>query len=552
MAAEVRPLQHVKLPAQPSSLTPEQAYWRTFKSPLEIPSPTNHAVTHISQPPPNPSPIAPLPELFAVTTGARLQLYSHRTRKLLKTITRFDDTAHSAEIRYDGRVVVAGDETGAIQVFDVNSRAILKTWKEHKQPVWATKWSPQDPTSLMSCSDDNTVRLWDLPSSDSVTKLIGHQDYVRSGSFMPGQSASLLVSGSYDQTVRLWDTRASVRAVMTFKHVAAVETVLPMPSGTTILASAENQIAVLDLIAGKPLHIIRNHQKTVTSLSLASNSTRLVSGALDGHMKVFETTGWNAVAGSKYKSPILSLAVITSGTTREDKHIAVGLSSGILSLKTRLSGVQKVKERARQREMEALLAGTLEDHDRKVAKKQKRTSGLEKRFRGSDFVGEGIDIVISGNDRSRQKKQRAYDRQLHAGQYREALDTVLATQETLPIFTVLTTLRHRSALRAALENRNEQTLAPVMKWVFNNISHPTFIPMCVEVAMNIMDLYSKYLGGGGAEGAEGGNEGGSSLDKSVEQLHMRVREQVERAQQACMTKGMLELVMEPSTAATVT
>jgi U3 small nucleolar RNA-associated protein 15 len=117
----------------------------------------------------------------------------------------------------------------------------------------------------MSASDDQTVRLWDLPSQESVTTFIGHQDYVRSGAFMPGQASNLVVSGSYDQSVRLWDPRSPGRSVMIFKHAAAVETVLPLPSGTTILAAADNQISVLDLVAGKPLQLLKNHQKAVTS-----------------------------------------------------------------------------------------------------------------------------------------------------------------------------------------------------------------------------------------------------------------------------------------------
>ena len=103
-----------------------------------------------------------------------------------------------------------GMETGTIQVFDVNSRAILKTWKEQKQPVHTVKWSPKDITALMSCGDDRTVRLWDLPSEASIHTFRGHQDYVRTGAFLPGQTSSLMVSGSYDQTVRLWDPRTPV------------------------------------------------------------------------------------------------------------------------------------------------------------------------------------------------------------------------------------------------------------------------------------------------------------------------------------------------------
>jgi U3 small nucleolar RNA-associated protein 15 len=530
MAAEVQPIAPVRFPARPSSLSPEQTYWRTFKSPLNLTSPTSHAVTHISQPSPHPNPIQPSPDTFVVTTGARLQIFSHRTRKLLKTITRFDDTAHSGEIRYDGRVVVAGDEAGAIQVFDVNSRAILKTWKEHKQPVWSTKWHPKDTTTLMSTSDDSTVRLWDLPSSESVTVFRGHQDYVRSGTFMPGNGSNLLVSGSYDQTVRLWDPRASDRAIMTFKHTGAVEAVLPMPSGTTVLASAENQIAVLDIIAAKPIHLIKNHQKTVTALSHASNGSRIVSGGLDGHMKVFETTGWNVVAGSKYPSPILSLAIVNSGSTKEDRHVAVGMSSGLLSIKTRLSGEQKVKERSRQKAMDALLSGTIEQHDLKIAKKRPR--GWEKRFRGRDFTGEGADIIIEGNGRPGKKKprQKEWEHLLHKGRYREALNQALKSGDNITIITLLTTLRYRSALRASLEGRDENSLQPIMRWVYRNISQTSFVAMCVEVAMNIMDLYSRHLGQS------------KVLEGQVAKLHKRVREEVERAQQAGMMVGMLGLV----------
>lgn len=532
MAADVQPLAQVKLPARPSSLTPEQTYWRTFKSPLSVPSPTNHAITHISQPQPI-SATQSLSDFFVVTTGARIQLYSHKTRKLLKTITRFDDIAYGGEARYDGRVLAAGDETGAVQVFDVNSRAILKTWKEQKQPVHVVKWSHKESTALMSCGDDRTVRLWDLPSEASVETFRGHQDYVRTGSFLPGQSNNLFVSGSYDQTVRLWDPRTPNTAVMTFKHIASVEDVLCMPSGTTILASAENQVAVLDIVAGRPVHMIKNHQKTVTSLCLASNGSRVVSGGLDGHMKVFETVGWNVVAGSKYPSPILTLSVIAAGNPREDKHVVVGMSSGQLSIKTRLSGEQKVKERERQKQMEALIAGKIDEYDKKQAKKRPR--GFEKRLRGRDYAGEDADIIVEGNVRGKVKKLTVWEKELHRGKYREALDLGISAGGTLTIVTLLNTLRYRSALRTALADRTESELQPIMNWIWKHLSDTSLVPLCVEVSMNIMDLYSKHL-------AES-----EPLAKQVKRLRDRVHEEANRAQQAGMTRGMLELLTSQKT-----
>lgn len=169
-----------------------------------------------------------------------------------------------------------------------------------------------------------------------------------------------------------------------------------MPSGTQIIAAAGNQISVLDLVAAKPLKLIKNHQKTVTSLCLATNSTRLISGGLDGHVKVFETSGWNVVSGSKFASPVLSVNVIPGGKLgQEDKHLAVGMESGVLTIKTRLTGAQKSKEKKKEAEMQALIDGNLDQFDKK---NKKRARGIDKKLRGMDFVGEGADVIIEGNE----------------------------------------------------------------------------------------------------------------------------------------------------------
>lgn len=528
MATPVTPLQPVKLPRGPSPITPEQIYWRSFKSAISVASPSNNPVTHISCPLPPSSALSQASDYFAVTTGPRVQIFSIRTRRLVKTVTRFDDVAHGAEIRRDGRIMVSGDETGAIQIFDVSSRAILKTWKEHKQPVWCTKFSPNDPTALMSASDDRTTRLWDLPSQESTCSFVGHQDYVRSGAFMPGQASSLLVTGSYDQTVKLWDPRAPAHAVMTFKHAAPIECVLPMPSGTTILAAAENQISVLDLVAARPLKMLKNHQKTITSLCLASNNSRLVSGGLDGHLKIFETTAWNVVAGSKYPSAVLSLAVIGSGATREDRHLTVGMQSGILSIKTRLSGQQKVKERERQKEMQALIEGNADELEKKRAKK--RPKGWEKRLRGRKFTGDGADIIIEGRT-GRIKRPKPWEDLLRHGKYAEALDHVLKQGGLSDTVTLLTALRHRSALSTALSGRDEVSLQPIFRWVCGHITDPRYVEICVENGMQILDLYASHMGES------------PPIDVLMARLHKRVRREVDRAQQACQTSGMLGLLM---------
>lgn len=556
MAAEVVPLRQLKLPTGPSPVTAEQKYWKSFKNPKLHTSTASWPIAHISFPAPSAATAtssslataAKANDFFAVTSGPRVDVYSIRKREPVKTIGRFESVARSGEIRPDSRVLVAGDDSGKMQVFDVaggSRAAILKTWHVHKQPVWVTKWSPKELTTLMSGSDDKTVRLWDLPSNTATRTFSGHQDYVRCGTFMPGPGAhgNTLVSGSYDTTVKLWDPRSPGGSILTFKHTAPVEAVLPLASGTTILAASDRTISVLDLIAAKPLHLITNHQKTVTSLCLASNGRRVVSGGLDGHVKIFETSGWNVVAGAKYPSPILSVSVISAGANHSDRHLAVGMQSGVLSLRTRLTGAAADLDKARTAEQAALDAGStaVERLDASRARKA-RAAALG---RSMETLGETVDFVIPTNDasegrgrgkRKRRAREQAWQNDFRHGRYAQALDLVLESgpqpsHDPLTVLTLLVALRHRSALREALEGRDEVSVQPVLRWAGRHIVDPRYAPVCVDVSLHLLDLYGEFVGGS------------TELAAGFQFLRNRVMREAEKAQMACQTTGMLESLL---------
>ena len=131
---------------------------------------------------------------------------------------------------------------------------------------------------------------------------MGHGDYVRCADFMPGTMSSMIVSGSYDSTVRLWDPRTgSNSAVMTFKHAAPVEDVLSLPSGTTVLAAADNSVSVLDLVGGatSTYDYEPSEDRHLSEPGVQRPPARH-GWPWKGHVKVFETTGWNVVSSTKY------------------------------------------------------------------------------------------------------------------------------------------------------------------------------------------------------------------------------------------------------------
>ena len=180
-----------------------------------------------------------------------------KTNQPLRTFSKFSDVAYSGSVRADGKLVCAGDRTGQVSVFEVNgNQSKLRWFKGHKAPVQSALWS-RDGTRVFSCSDDATVRLWELSTGAQVSAFSGHGDYIRCAAASPA-SEQVWASGSYDHTVRLWDmrqggggpsssssssaTKRKSPCALMVDHGKPVESVLFMPGGGVMLTAGGTEV----------------------------------------------------------------------------------------------------------------------------------------------------------------------------------------------------------------------------------------------------------------------------------------------------------------------
>eukprot|EP00051_Salpingoeca_urceolata_P021509 m.338727 g.338727 ORF g.338727 m.338727 type:complete len:239 (-) comp19811_c0_seq6:1053-1769(-) len=143
-------------------------------------------------------------------------------------------TLSAASYRQDGKLLVAGEESGRVQVFDVATKNILRQYDAHKRPCKVTKFLHSG-SELFSGADDGVVRLWDVPTGQEKSTLRGHEDYVRCGSASVA-SPHLFVTGAYDHTIKLWDSRME-EPVHSVNHGFPVESVLFFASGGAFVAA---------------------------------------------------------------------------------------------------------------------------------------------------------------------------------------------------------------------------------------------------------------------------------------------------------------------------
>ncbi|CAR22516.1 snoRNA-binding rRNA-processing protein UTP15 [Lachancea thermotolerans CBS 6340] len=496
----------VRAPVLPEQTTPEQRYWRSYGSTQLVKE--HNSVTSISFNPTHPND-------FAITSSTRVQLFSSRTRQVIKTFSRFKDVVYSASFRQDGKLLAMGDATGRVSIYDsYNPRTQLVSIAASSHPTHVAKFHPADSRTLVTASDDRVVRVWDITQAqEPQVELTGAADYVRSVCMVP-QAPHLVVTGSYDGFVRLFDTRSN-EAATTLVQGMPVEDVIAV-SPTQLVSCGGPKFKVWDLTAQRQLLERVNFAKTVTCLDHVElmedspMSSTLVASSLDGHVKVFDPLdGYKVKFGWKFSSPVLSCAV-SPGNAQGNKHLVAGLSSGLLAIRT--------KRRAEKSEKIDI---------EKVAK----SSNFQRMMRGSEYAGDQEHIIH--NDKTRpQRKLRAFERHMNQFKWAEALDAAfvsgMAKELTL---TALHELRRRGKIRVALIGRDESSLEPLLNWCLRGIEDVRSATVVADWVAVVLELYGDLIAKS------------SVLEEMIVALKDKVKQEVHRAEEAQKIEGMLQLLV---------
>ena len=62
-----------------------------------------------------------------------MQIYAPVTNTVKRTLSRFRDLAYGGTFRDDGKLIVAGGANPVVQLFDVKSRSILRSFHGHEK-----------------------------------------------------------------------------------------------------------------------------------------------------------------------------------------------------------------------------------------------------------------------------------------------------------------------------------------------------------------------------------------------------------------------------------
>ncbi|CAI5796848.1 coronin-2A isoform X1 [Podarcis lilfordi] len=159
----------------------------------------------------------------------------------------------------------------------------------HKGNVLDIKWNPFDDFVIASCSEDTTVKVWNIPHhllttniTDAQKELLGHSRRVGLIEWHPTAS-NILFSTGYDYKIMIWnlDTKESVIETPVKTIHFHTDVILSMSFNTdgSLLATAcrDRKIRVIDPRAGTVLQEANNKSHRVNKVLFLGNMKKLLS-----------------------------------------------------------------------------------------------------------------------------------------------------------------------------------------------------------------------------------------------------------------------------------
>lgn len=253
----------------------------------------------------------------------KVRIWNRDSGKEIRSLIHNNIYVHCVDWSPSGNLIASGsnDKQGNLKIWDAETGKLLASILAHSDAVLGVRFS-DDQRWLLTCSYDNTARLWDVENPEKPkpgATLLGHTWWVWDAEFVPGfapaqgdstgDEKNQVVTVGQDGKAILWEITeqgTEAKPVVEFlEHEGPVYSVAYHPSGVQIATGGYDrqimywnpeEIVPFDFAAAindekrepQKFTTFSGHTGPVRAVSFSHDGQLLISGAQDNAVKIWQ------------------------------------------------------------------------------------------------------------------------------------------------------------------------------------------------------------------------------------------------------------------------
>ncbi len=223
----------------------------------------------------------------------------------------------SAAFSPAGQIIATGTNTGMVRLWDGDSGELVSEFDRVDGSTRSICFSPRGDYFAAGFSfPESGLRLWDTASGKLLWKG-AHRETVRTVAFSP--DGGLLISTSNDDTARFWDVRSGQPIGQEMVHRGEVFAAAFSPDGRlAVTGGYDATVRLWDVPSGRPVGEPMRHEGMVFSTAFSSDGTRLLTGSADRTARL-----WDVATCLPLSPPLLHLDYVPAVAISPTADVAI-------------------------------------------------------------------------------------------------------------------------------------------------------------------------------------------------------------------------------------
>ena len=221
-------------------------------------------------------------------------------------------------ITSDNKYIISCSEDYTVRVWNLKHATQEAVLRGHTNVVFAIAITTNN-KYVVSASGDKTIRIWNLQTKVLEAILEGHTSVVVSIAITSDNK--YIVSGSYDTTVRIWSLQYKNMVATLKGHTGSVLAMaLTSDNKYIVTGSDDSTVIIWNFENPREKDLLQGHTKAVRIVLITSDNEFIVSGSLDCTIRIWSIQYKTQEAVLQgHTGPVLRLLL-----TSDSKHIISG------------------------------------------------------------------------------------------------------------------------------------------------------------------------------------------------------------------------------------